>query len=87
MEVISEAAPTQDAWVRQNNYGQRHDDMTLSFQTTGGTAYLTGCQLEVGDSGHPIRAQIAWGRTFTLSTVLFHIWTTVDEWTKLWTEW
>ena len=44
------AAPTQDAWFRQNNYGQRHDDMTLSFQTTGGTAYITGCQLEVGNT-------------------------------------
>ena len=44
------AASTQDAWFRNNNYGQRHDDMTLNFQTTGGTAYLTGCQLEVGDS-------------------------------------
>ena len=27
--------------------------MTLSFQTTGGTAYLTGCQLEVGDTATP----------------------------------
>ena len=40
---------TQDAWFRLNNYGQRHSDMTLDFQTTGGTAYLTGCQLEVGE--------------------------------------
>jgi len=44
------AASTQDAWFRQNNYGQRHSDMTLDFQTTGGTAYLTGCQLEVGNT-------------------------------------
>lgn len=44
------AAPTQDAWFRQNNYGQKHSDATLSFQTTGGTAYITGCQLEVGDT-------------------------------------
>ena len=43
-------ASTQDAWFRQNNYGQKHSDATLSFQTTGGTAYLTGCQLEVGNT-------------------------------------
>lgn len=43
------AVSTQDAWFRLNNYGQRHSDMTLDFQTTGGTAYLTGCQLEVGE--------------------------------------
>ena len=44
---------TQDAWFRLNNYGQRHSDMTLDFQTTGGTAYLTGCQLEVGEQATP----------------------------------
>ena len=47
------AASTQDAWFRLNNYGQRHSDMTFDFQTTGGTAYLTGCQLEVGDTATP----------------------------------
>jgi len=44
------AAPTQDAWFRQNNYGQKHSDATLNFQVTGGTAYLTGVQFEVGDT-------------------------------------
>jgi len=44
------AAPTQDAWFRQNNYGQKHSDATFNFQVTGGTAYITGCQLEVGES-------------------------------------
>jgi len=47
------AASTQDAWFRQNNYGQRHSDMTLDFQTTGGTAYITGVQFEVGDIATP----------------------------------
>jgi len=44
------AAATQDAWFRQNNYGQKHSDATFNFQATGGTAYITGCQLEVGES-------------------------------------
>ena len=44
------AASTQDAWFRQNNYGQKHSDATFNFQVTGGTAYITGCQLEVGET-------------------------------------
>jgi hypothetical protein len=44
------AAPTQDAWFRQNNYGQKHSDATFNFQATGGTVYLTGVQFEVGDT-------------------------------------
>ena len=44
------AASTQDAWFRLNNYGQKHSDATFNFQVTGGTAYITGCQLEVGET-------------------------------------
>ena len=56
---------TQDAWFRLNNYGQRHSDMTLDFQTTGGTAYLTGCQLEVGEQATPFEHR-SYGEELTL---------------------
>ena len=43
-------APTQDAWFRLNNYGAKHADATFNFQATGGDAYITGVQFEVGDT-------------------------------------
>lgn len=39
---------TEDTWFRANNHMQPHSDQTLNFLDGGGTAYLTGVQLEVG---------------------------------------
>lgn len=39
---------TEDAWFRENNHMKPHSDQTLNFLDGGGTAYLTGVQLEVG---------------------------------------
>ena len=41
---------TEDAWFRANNHMQPHSSQTLNFLNGGGTAYLTGVQLEVGSS-------------------------------------
>ena len=47
------AAGTQDAWYRENNHGRPHSSQTLDFMTNAGEAYLTGVQLEVGDTATP----------------------------------
>ena len=47
------AAGTQDAWYRENNHGRPHSSQTLDFMTNSGEAYLTGVQLEVGDTATP----------------------------------
>ena len=44
---------TEDAWFRLNNHMQPHSSQTLNFLNGGGTAYLTGVQLEVGDTATP----------------------------------
>ena len=41
---------TEDAWFRAANHMQPHSSQTLNFLNGGGTAYLTGVQLEVGSS-------------------------------------
>src|SRR6056300_347414 len=47
------AAGTQDAWYRENNHGRPHSSQTLDFMTNAGEAYLTGVQLEVGNTATP----------------------------------
>ena len=66
------AAPTQDAWFRQNNYGQKHDDATFNFQVTGGTAYITGVQFEVGSSATDFEHR-SFGEELSLCQRYFYI--------------
>ncbi len=47
------AAATQDAWFRVNNHGSPHSDNTYDFLNNAGEAYITGVQLEVGETATP----------------------------------
>jgi len=59
------AAGTQDAWYRENNHGRPHSSQTLDFMTNAGEAYLTGVQLEVGNTATPFEHR-SFGEEFQL---------------------